>query len=382
MAHRPFRKILDRRTLLLAGGVFSIAFLAWGLDHYRLVRVPYPTEVGPGMARGFLYGDAEAKRLIIGLTSSGSSTFDVMTLRPHSVVAVTVAGKEDGLGIAFEDVTELSGQLKLMKRGVFGWGHMNLESRPADPEPFTLKASEGAFIAEVGRSLRGLRLNDEPFRGGMVMGSLPADASLYRFTRQPDAIPAPPSGLFSQLLNLPFQSEMLVSEADDGSNRFVLHFSDYPRRASDSFDERAVIRIAGQLKPHKDKLILPDQTISIELRDASPDITVESREIPSGTIKKYLGPDGRQVFLSFVDHDGDVWLSNDGERLMQTISTAISYRSAADSDLSCIPVRGVSGLITYPHGVTNSIKADFLSQFRLIVNDAETGLFTFCGYLP
>jgi hypothetical protein len=382
MAHRPLRKILDRRTLLLAGGVFSIAFLAWGLDHYHLVRVPYPTEAGPGVARGFLYGDAEAKRLILGLTASGSTTFDATTLRPNSVIAVTAAEKEGGLKIALEDVTELSGQLKLMKRGVFGWGHVNVEARPADPEPFALKMSGGAFIAEVGRSIRGLRLNAEPFRGGMIVGSLPDDTSLYRFTRKPDAIPAPPSGLFSQLLNLPFQSEIIVSRTADGSDPFVLHFSDYPRKASDSFDERAVIMIAGQLQPHKDKLILPDQTLSIELRDASPDIAVESREIPAGTIKKYLGPDGRQVFLSFVDHDGDVWLSNDGERLMQTISTAIPYRSATDSDLPCIPVHGVAGLIAYPQRVTNSIKTDFLSQFRLIVNDAETGLFTFCGYLP
>lgn len=284
-----------------------------------------------------------------------------------------------------------SSELKFMKRASgTGFVSEHLLSPGtewgADTLPMRLSLEEGALVFSVGRRFRGLSGSPEPPQKRQI-ATLPDRTAAYVIV-PPGLIPSIPSGfaLESSVFDVMRSAQMMFEMVLLENGRFAALLYD-PLYGTPKIEviEQPILEYLRTLEPKERLHRLPDGSMMIELREHVGKVHIEEKTIINDTLlRTYVSEDGRELSL-IIDSEGDIWVTDD----VILVSSLLSpHTESAGLEGSCHPTIMHPG-VSFDQGIVsgipmvNSDTKKAVSVFKTIsfrIEDAETGLFTFCGY--
>jgi hypothetical protein len=184
------------------------------------------------------------------------------------------------------------------------------------------------------------------------------------------------------------QVETIVARHDDPNAAFqpFLMAAEPSDRRQISQVNKAIASLIGEVAPKLSNVTLPDQTPTIELKSGRSQVEARQKESDFGVVTRYGSPEKPGLLTSFKDKDGHFWISDNATTIQGFIT------ASADSSLkfpaACAPLTPAFQAVYYPDrdSATNtqtqwiSDWAGGLKKAVFSLNQAETGLFTICGY--
>lgn len=353
--------------------------------------------------------DRPPRQALLGLYLEGAWPKELVAKLPTSVKNVVEAVFPDGPrnAVIYASVGE-AGKVnwsareadghgwRLVPRHSNGYGFVTDETRKL---PISLTLGQNWFSARVGQGFRGLNpeTNRTPTR---LIGTIPEGAYLYVLDRQAnrgnlngslDLFPANLvwNAAWPQLYaNLGTQIEALVGPVDSGDGvvpPFLLAAPASPGRQT-NLVETAIKKLIGQIQPKKLNLELPDQTSSTELVSSHDQVSVGRRTGEFGMISRYSSPQKSDILTSYESPDGGFWLSDSALTIQSFISN--KAENSLNFPLACAPLTPVFQAIYFPdRNFPTPTQDQWISAWSgnlkktiFSLNEAETGLFTLCGY--
>jgi hypothetical protein len=266
--------------------------------------------------------------------------------------------------------------------------------------PIELTLSQNWISARIGRSFRGIDVEANK-TGPRLVKSIPDGAYLYvldRSARQANQSTIPAEiikrnvnlsdswlKLYSSLGN---QVETVLAYHDDPNSLFqpFLMAAEPDKQRQNNQIDATVADLLGEMLPKSNTINLPDKTSAIELKSGRSQVSVVRKNIEFGTASSYGAPEKPNLLTSFEDKDGHYWIS-DNATAIQGFLTA-SNDSSLNFPTACAPLTPVFQAVYYPgrDSATNtqtqwiSSWAGGMKKAIFSLNEAETGLFTICGY--
>lgn len=372
---KSLRNLNKFQTLLLLGGAFGfVALVAWYAWAYRPMLDP--TSSAPADA-------------IVAVSLRQILPERVASVLPADLVAAVAGGSayatRSTLGTIKWHPLAGSGKWRLVNRDV---GAVGFVLSAGKNEPFSVAFSENGVALRVGRGFRGLNLGAALGRPRLIR-SFPKESYLYiSDLKTADTGRIMNVGILADLMSkLPGRTELVLAHhAGDKLQPFIIVETPGTKRLNMSDIDRVLGEEVGKLDPSSRNIVLPDNSKSKELRSSTPNVEVVSRQIGTGLIRRFIGPSGKLELNYFLSNDGSLWISNHIEILQGFISSgadlSLEYPACADLTdpfTTVIHPKAESAVGTEPEWINK-----WASGFDSVVfslKQAETGLFTLCGYL-
>ena len=389
------RSLNKPQTLLLLGGAFGFVALAvWLGLSFRLVRDHLNRPPRQAVA-GFYLEGAWPQALVAALPEPVKAVLN-SSFPNGPANAVVYASLDNNGRLIWSARWAENGGWKLVPRATAGYGFIVNDGQKL---PIELTLSQNWVAVRVGRGFRGLNMDaSQPLQ--RMIQTIPDGAYLYVLDsdagRSSLSLPAE---LIEQNIDLSDSWAKLYGSLGDQVETLVAHNNDTGAafqsfllaaepsgRRQMSQVNAALAELIGEVTPKLNNVILPDKTPTVELKSGRSQVVTEQKNSQLGVVSRYGSPEKPGLLTSFEDPTGHFWLS-DSSAAIQGFLLA-----GADSSLkfptACAPLTPTFQAIYYPgrdstaNTQTQWIKdwAGSMKKTVFSLNEAETGLFTICGY--
>lgn len=382
------------QALLLLGGAFVFAALAWGAARYdvftdRTLSAPETAVFAATVDRtspdwaAFEASLPEGPRqaLAVAADMKDPTLFAVRgedgALQWGTVEALSVRTGRSGLK-----------RLRIVPKGASAVGFVELGGRAM---PFTAYVEQGLVRADVGMSYRGLNLGPGALADHRRMIA-PMHAQTAYLEKPPNVSWSRISDLFEAgfqryrgqagLWDLPGRIELSSSASGTGLglSPFVLYYrpaswSGAAIKELEAFS-REVLAEAG---PVGFEVALPDGSLMTEFRfepDAVRSVRKEVREY--GHRLTLSSPEGNHAIEAFFNKNGEAWLSTD----LDLIQAALTGSIGSSLSSSECETGGRGGYAEFSGSKAAGWPYfEAFERLTVSIHNLETGLFTICGYI-
>jgi hypothetical protein len=392
---QPLRSLKKPQTLLLLGGAFGFVALAvWFGVSFRLVRDHLDRPPREAVA-GFYLEGAWPKALVAALPDHVQAIL-ASSFPNGPKDAVVYASLDNNGRLTWAARWAEDGGWKLVPRSAAGYGFVVNNGQKL---PIELTLSQSWIAARIGQGFRGPDLDaSRPIQ--RMLKTMPDGAYLYVLDRNASqSVKSLPAELIGQNLNISNSWTNLYESLGDQVETIVAHHDD-PNAAFQPFlmaaepstqrqmpqVNKAIASLIGEVTPQSSNIVLPDKTPTIELKSGRLQVVANQKKSALGVVTRYGSPEKPELLTSFEDQSGHFWISDSAVAIQGFIM------AGADSSLkfptACAPLTPTFQAVYYPdrdsasNTQTQWIKswAGSMKKAVFSLNEAETGLFTICGY--